>query len=231
MIKLTLIDLRHYERKQDTLQSSTPYGNVSTVAAAYLLQQRGLVPQYCITSPQPRAISTSKMITWTLSLNVPSVVVPTLDDLSSDPSFEIARLKAEAKEAGVTPEFRALTADWTRQYLFDRTTRAFEQMGDLFHKHLSDGMTVLSTSHGAAVEMRCLRMMTANSGGGTLVFDQNVSSIAALAALHGGCFDTSEGAIHHDLVVEGNGHIVNCGEVELFRLPAEVKALKPILNA
>lgn len=224
MKKLTVVDLRHYERNKDAEQSPTRFGFVSTVATAFTLEDHECTPQYVVTSPQARAVRTAGIIIQLLKLRVPTQILPELDDLSSDPRFDMARLKSEAEEGGISLEEHALRANWSRPHLFMRSTKAFEALGALLHKHLSDGMTVLIVSHGASLEMRCLRMMNAQQGG---LLDETLGGIN-LDNLRGGCFATSEGVIYHDVIVANNGQIERCGQIEFLRTRDEVKVLKPL---
>lgn len=238
MKKCTILDLRHYQHRKPedgmpkeeiemlkAAQPPTSYGLVSTICTAMLLKKMGIQPDRLVCSPQPRASTMLNMIKtnarWTSCW---IKTLPALNDLSSDPNFDIERLKKEAEDAKQSTELTALKEEWSRMYLFVRSNDAFRDLGQMILAIDNDNPVIIIVSHGAAVEMRYLRMKLLASG------EHQTPDTIKADDIDGGMFDPCEGGVYHDVEIDESGNIVGCGKVETFRLPTEVKALKEIFS-
>ena len=248
MKSVTVLDLRHYKRQKPakdaeetlaaaikSLQPPTRYGAVSTVETAHVLGNVGLVSLgqgnlILGSSPQPRGWRMIQMIATTLGIGTPIHTLPTFNDLSSDANFDKKGAKKANENTGLSIERFAITTQPYRDYVLARAIRCLQELGLWINGMVPDGATVLIGSHGALTEMRyiVMRLMTDGTG---MAFDQVSDTMVAGRGIKlldeaGGMFDTCEGGMFRNLQVDENGIIVGCDNIDMFRLPDEVKALK-----
>jgi len=192
------IDLRHCQRRlSDDRQRPTHYGYLTSIATGFLLQEMGLTPTHWLTSDQARAVQLGFLISRALELDFPAVTLPSLGHLRTDLGTDhYLRFIHEAEAAGVTSKIRALQTPWVRQRLFDRSTVAFNEIGQWLNDYPPTGSVILLTSHGYAVAMRHLRVKQLANG--ILLKDQLPKSISP-DDIEGGMFAHCEGAIYRDL--------------------------------
>lgn len=250
MKSVTVLDLRHYKRQKPakdaeetlaaaikSLQPPTRYGAASTVETAHVLGNVGLVSlgqENLIlgSSPQPRGWRMIQMIATTLGIESPIHFLPTFNDLSSDPNFDKKglQLAMEDSDVSVSIERTAITTSPYQEYVLARAIRCIQELGLWIYGMVPDGATVLIGSHGACTEMRYIIMRLMTDGAG-LSIDQVSDSMVAERGIKlldeaGGMFNTCEGGIFRNLQVNDSGIIVGCDNIDIFRLPDEVKALK-----